>query len=179
MSNPTEGVVCGTCGSAVYDRGSALDEREPCPQCGSLTRHFTRNITEVLRPTTDATGAAEEEIRRLRAEIARLSDQTERDELTKVWNRRGCNRVLAEQLGGSPDEPTAVFMLDVDHFKQVNDEHGGHVAGDAVLVEFGARLRAEIKRDGEVGRWAGDEFFVILRGADEGRACEVARRSVR
>lgn len=102
-----------------------------------------------------------------------MSDQTERDRLTQLWNRPSCIRLLAEQLGRFPAEPTAVFVLDVDNFRQVNDDYGLHT-GDAVLVEFAARLRAEIKREGEVGRWAGDEFFVMLRGADEKGACAVA-----
>jgi len=96
-----------------------------------------------------------------------------RDYLTKLWNRPSCLRLLAKQLGVSSAEPTAVFMLNIDHFKDVNNEYGLHT-GDAVLVEFAARLRAEINGEGEVGRWAGNEFFVMLRGADEKRACAVA-----
>lgn len=102
-----------------------------------------------------------------------MSDETERDSLTNLWNRPSCLRLLAERLGSSPAEPTAVYMLDIDHFRDVNDEYGLHT-GDAVLVEFAARLRAEIKGEGEVGRWAGNEFLVVLRGADEKRACAVA-----
>jgi diguanylate cyclase (GGDEF)-like protein len=102
-----------------------------------------------------------------------LSDQPERDSLTNLWNRPICLRLLAEQLRGSPAEPAAVYIVDIDHLRQI-DETYGIQAGEDVLVEFAARLRAEIKGEGEVGRWSGNEFFVMLRGADEKRACAVA-----
>jgi diguanylate cyclase (GGDEF)-like protein len=174
MAAPTAGVVCGTCGGPVYDRGSLQEDREPCPQCGSLSRRFMVTLEATLGPVADLVGGANEENLRLRAEIARLREEILRDELTKLWNRRGCNTALAEQLGGAPGEATAVFMLDIDHFKQVNDHHGGHAAGDAVLVEFANRLMSIIGAEGEIGRWSGDEFFVVLRGANEERACVVA-----
>jgi len=102
-----------------------------------------------------------------------LSDETERDSHTNLWNRLSCLRLLAQQLCGSPAAPAAVYIVDIDHLRQIDEKYGLNT-GDDVLLEFAARLRAEIKGEGVVGRWSGNEFFVMLRGADEKRACAVA-----
>jgi diguanylate cyclase (GGDEF)-like protein len=56
-------------------------------------------------------------------------------------------------------------LLDIDHFKRLNDEHG-HQVGDQVLTEFAERLRAFCRSHDLVGRWGGEEFILILEGLD-------------
>ena len=72
-------------------------------------------------------------------------------------------------------EPVAVVLLDLDHFKQVNDQHG-HLAGDEVLREVAARLQAALRPDDLAGRFGGEEFTVLLRGTSDREAHEVAER---
>jgi diguanylate cyclase (GGDEF)-like protein len=93
----------------------------------------------------------------------RLRDQSIRDPLTGLHNRRYLEESFAQELARARrgKRPLAVFMLDVDHFKKFNDAHG-HEAGDAVLQALGRELRGNC-RDGDiVCRFGGEEFTVIL-----------------
>ena len=73
--------------------------------------------------------------------------------------------------------PLSVLMIDVDHFKHINDRHG-HPVGDAVLMEFATCLRACVRPYDSMGRYGGDEFIVVLPDTDAATACHVAERLV-
>ncbi len=75
----------------------------------------------------------------------------------------------------SRTHPTAVLLLDLDHFKRVNDEVG-HLAGDAVLAAVALMLRSSVRKGDVVGRFGGEEFVVLLPDADGAAACEIAQR---
>ncbi|HEU5107607.1 MAG TPA: GGDEF domain-containing protein [Micromonosporaceae bacterium] len=100
------------------------------------------------------TGAVREQAR-VQQLLAHLADH---DTLTGLANRR----VLGERLDRDfrPAEDTAVFYVDLDGFKEVNDTYG-HAAGDTVLVEVARRLRAAVRPDDVVARLGGDEFAVL------------------
>lgn len=105
-----------------------------------------------------------------------MSLKAHTDTLTGVLNRRGLDRRL-EQVASNiqSDGQTAIFMIDVDHFKTINDIHG-HQAGDLVLVEL-SRLMASLLRGHDVvGRWGGEEFMVVAPGATRTQAVELAER---
>jgi diguanylate cyclase (GGDEF)-like protein len=96
------------------------------------------------------------------------------DDLTGVGNRRRLDRDLAiEANNGSA--PVAVIMVDVDHFKRINDEHG-HDAGDQVLREVANVLGREVRTGDVVYRYGGEEFCVLLTKANATEAGEVAER---
>ena len=97
------------------------------------------------------------------------------DGLTGVANRRRLDRDIAAYAGGS--SPTAVIMVDVDHFKKVNDSYG-HQVGDEVLRAVGAALADNVRQDDVVYRYGGEEFCVLLPGASPGEAQFVADRVV-
>jgi len=97
------------------------------------------------------------------------------DGLTGVANRRRLDRDIAANAGNS--SPTAVIMVDVDHFKQVNDSYG-HQVGDDVLRGVGAALADNVRHDDVVYRYGGEEFCVLLPGATPGEAQAVADRVV-
>jgi len=99
------------------------------------------------------------------------------DELTGLVNRRGMRERLQSehenhQQGG---DVFSVIMVDLDHFKQVNDRYG-HAVGDALLVESGHRLKNEVRRRDVVARWGGEEFLVLLPGTELGDAVRVAEK---
>jgi two-component system, cell cycle response regulator len=100
-----------------------------------------------------------------------------RDELTGLLNRRELDRILEEEQDRAQrfGHPLAFLMVDVDHFKQVNDAHG-HPAGDTVLREVARRLTASVRNVDRVGRFGGEEFGVLLVQTDRPSALDTAQR---
>src|SRR5437879_7999639 len=88
------------------------------------------------------------------------------DVLTGVWNRKGIMELLANELARAhrTGESLGLMMIDLDHFKAVNDTYG-HAAGDAVLKEVAHRLGNSVRTYDLVGRYGGEEFLVILSNA--------------
>jgi len=79
------------------------------------------------------------------------------------------------RLRQHPDQPLAVVMLDLDHFKQLNDLHG-HLVGDAALRYFSDQLRSNLRGTDFVGRIGGEEFLALLPGCDGDAALAMADR---
>jgi diguanylate cyclase (GGDEF)-like protein len=106
---------------------------------------------------------------------ARQREFASRDPLTGVGNRREFDQTLRAALGrrGADASPLALFIVDLDDFKSVNDGHG-HPVGDAVLREAATRVRAVLRSDDSLARIGGDEFAVIAPGANENGARSLA-----
>jgi diguanylate cyclase (GGDEF)-like protein len=106
-----------------------------------------------------------------------LREQATHDGLTGLLNRSAIMEVLHNEMARSQrgSQPLSILMVDLDHFKQVNDEFG-HLAGDAVLREASARMRAVVRRYDSVGRYGGEEFLVVLPGCDTVAAAAQAER---
>jgi diguanylate cyclase (GGDEF)-like protein len=121
-------------------------------------------------------------IKALQEELARANDELRRmsqtDGLTGVDNRRHIEERLTEAFEHAArlNEPLAVVMTDVDHFKSVNDTHG-HPAGDAVLRQVAEVLRTTAREIDRVGRYGGEEFLVLLPGANLEDARHYAERA--
>jgi diguanylate cyclase (GGDEF)-like protein len=90
------------------------------------------------------------------------------DPLTTLANRRHLDVVLSE-LTASPERPVSCIMVDIDHFKRVNDEHG-HEAGDAVLRVVGETLRKAVRQGDLAFRYGGEEFLLLLTDVDAPQA---------
>jgi diguanylate cyclase (GGDEF)-like protein len=105
----------------------------------------------------------------------RLQIEAARDPLTGLLNRRAlqaqADRLFAQATASG--QPAALLLLDLDHFKAINDAHG-HAAGDAVLQGVAEVLGREIRRDDLACRWGGEEVLAVLRNCDLGRAEERA-----
>jgi diguanylate cyclase (GGDEF)-like protein len=108
-------------------------------------------------------GKLSQKVREVESLQAALQDQAVRDFLTGLYNRRYLNDVLPPMLALAQrhDEPLAVAVIDLDHFKEVNDEYG-HAAGDRVLATFGKLLRARMRRSDIACRYGGEEFCVLM-----------------
>ncbi len=120
--------------------------------------------------------ALEREIAERRAAQARLEAQASLDSLTGLFNR-GHLTVLADSLqsSGKPSEPVSLMMFDIDRFKRVNDTYG-HRAGDDVLVSVARQLTTNARETDVPCRYGGDEFLVLLLGADSRSAENAAER---
>ena len=94
---------------------------------------------------------------------AELRNLAVTDTLTGVWNRRHGTELLTADLSARrPGQALSLLMLDIDHFKTINDTFG-HQAGDHVLIEIASRLRRSLRGSDMVARWGGEEFVVLLR----------------
>ncbi|MBN9501866.1 MAG: hypothetical protein BGO01_09695 [Armatimonadetes bacterium 55-13] len=112
---------------------------------------------------------------RLVAEVQKMSRLAMTDTLTGLANRAEFVGELERLTGQDPIEPFALVMIDLDRFKEVNDQHG-HVVGDHVLIEFAARLRVAVRESDLVSRLGGDEFAILLEKAPREIALEVVER---
>jgi len=110
---------------------------------------------------------------------ARLVRSGLTDFLTGFHNRRYLNARLREELARAQRDKgnVAILMIDVDHFKRINDSHG-HLAGDGVLREVAKRIDAQIRLSDTAARFGGDEFAIVLPGGQV-RDAEVLARRVR
>lgn len=118
--------------------------------------------------------AVQSEARSAHRERDVLRSLAQRDPLTGLYNRRGMEAVLAKHLPeAGEDKLLAVYLMDLDGFKAVNDRHG-HAMGDQLLVFAGQRLRHCLRERDHVIRLGGDEFVVVATGlADERQAQDV------
>jgi len=115
--------------------------------------------------------------RRLAASHVQLQAQSERDPLTNLANRRHFQAVMAQSCQSGRFEG-ALLLVDIDHFKRVNDVHG-HAAGDQVLVEVARRLNEAVRSDDLVVRWGGEEFLILAPRAAPEQVEQMAARVLR
>lgn len=119
--------------------------------------------------------------KRAEAELAAareaLREQALRDPLTGVWNRRGIFDLLEKEMSRvrRTGSSLAVFLLDLDHFKKINDTYG-HVAGDQVLAHTAKRLQNLLRGSDALGRYGGEEFLVLAPDCDADGAIRMAER---
>lgn len=127
-----------------------------------------------------ATAALRTEVETLRASVAQARTEARTDPLTGAANRAAFDDELARrcQLAAAGGDGFTLIMVDVDHFKRVNDEHG-HAVGDRVLTGLVAFLRPRVRRDDLIARWGGEEFAVVLPGASPRVALKKARAILR
>lgn len=99
------------------------------------------------------------------------------DSLTEVYNHGYIVHILRQELekARSNGEPLSLVMLDIDYFKQYNDNYG-HQVGDEVLVKLTQAIKQHIKSTDSVGRWGGEEFTIVLPNASGSQAMQVALR---
>ena len=109
--------------------------------------------------------------------LASTEDRALRDGLTGAYNRRFLDAYLSKRLADSlrHHQPLSVLLLDLDHFKQLNDNFG-HAAGDRALVDFAAMVQSQIRTGDAFVRYGGEEFVLVLTGTDLEGALIVAER---
>ncbi|SEH84774.1 diguanylate cyclase (GGDEF) domain-containing protein [Stutzerimonas xanthomarina] len=126
----------------------------------ALIGGYINSLRKRIRDRNLALNTAMEE---LNEALAVIRDMANRDDLTGLFNRRHLFDVLTKEVNRYQrvPGPFSVCMMDVDHFKLVNDIHG-HQAGDHVLREVAANVQKQIRSIDCIGRWGGEEFLLVL-----------------
>lgn len=109
-----------------------------------------------------------EQREKLNEALARIEALAHRDSLTGLFNRRFGDALLEQALNRQrrdPGQALSVVLIDLDHFKRVNDQHG-HAMGDAVLQAFANAGRETFREGDPFVRWGGEEFLLVLPGSD-------------
>jgi diguanylate cyclase (GGDEF)-like protein len=158
MSGSVERLVDGAQRFAAGDRDHRIEVRVP-PELHQVANEFNRMI------------------RRIHESEDALADLAHRDSLTRLLNRRAFDEALAEAFARRHrlGERFALVMLDLDHFKRVNDTHG-HAAGDDVLRAASQAIASGVRPFDRVFRIGGEEFAAILGGVDSVGARTAAER---
>lgn len=105
---------------------------------------------------------------------ASLKRQSETDPLTGLANRRHFQAAI-RSLSSGEGLAASVFLIDIDHFKRINDSYG-HAAGDAVLIDIAGRLREAVRDDDLIVRWGGEEFLIVARSHEPQFGPQLAQR---
>ena len=143
---------------------------------GILRLRVQRNERELRSIVRDRT-------RELSEANAKLEEMSVTDPLTGLRNRRFLAQHLEFEVaaalrrtGDVPDADLLFFLIDLDHFKAVNDTFG-HNAGDLVLMQMRDRLREVFRESDFLVRWGGEEFLVVTRSSRRHDACDIAERA--
>jgi diguanylate cyclase (GGDEF)-like protein len=138
-------MILGTIAASLREAGRAEQAYDVLLRCVEVERTASRELSELQLG-----------LERARIEMELLRDQAERDPLTGLHNRRYLDRA-GDGVGG----PVALAVLDIDHFKTVNDRYG-HEAGDRVLVRVAELLREHVRAGDVVARTGGEEFWLLM-----------------
>jgi diguanylate cyclase (GGDEF)-like protein len=143
---------------------------------GLRTNALQRQAAKLRTRVAEQTAELQETVKLLESANTQLEALSLEDDLTGIANRRSFERALADEWNRAKrhEQPLALVLLDLDHFKDLNDRLG-HPAGDDCLRRVGAFLAESIKRSGEiVARYGGEEFAILLPGVDADIAVRVA-----
>ena len=160
----------------IWDGIAAAHEALDEPREALAALKTARALEQKLSDSSAVASIEKHELRsgmaRVTAELAKLADE---DSLTGLFNRRAAERALRLALEGATPEPLALLFIDIDRFKSINDTFG-HGMGDRVLRECAQLMRQGSRSQDVAARWGGEEFLLILMGADAARAGEIAER---
>lgn len=142
----------------------------------SIITRLAENTASISQTTNDfqeKIAAAQAEIAFLKEELQRTRQDARIDALTGLFNRRVFDAELAQIAGSKSNKVTTLIMIDIDHFKQFNDNYG-HLMGDKVLQYFGKVLKETCKEPALPVRYGGEEFAVLMIGQSAKEAAELA-----
>ncbi|BEL07329.1 hypothetical protein Q0Z83_055200 [Actinoplanes sichuanensis] len=180
LFHPDDQLAINTALTTVTDGGADCQARlelRVAHRDGTWHWHEVTLRNAIDHPAVGGIVSNQRDISDRRAQQDRLAHAAAHDPLTGLPNRTEVLRVLEEALAGATGEGSvALFFIDLDGFKAVNDGYG-HAAGDALLVAAAERLRAGLRSEDLLGRLGGDEFAAVLTGVTS--AADVQARARR
>ncbi|GJM11158.1 MAG: GGDEF domain-containing protein [Lysobacteraceae bacterium] len=127
------------------------------------------------RLVSEQTSALKTKNVELQAALEQVSTASITDPLTGLHNRRYLQRELCNEQTATGPAQVGIFLIDIDHFKAINDQHG-HTAGDAVLSQVAKVLRESLNDADILVRWGGEEFLSIIQATSPSKAATIAAR---
>ena len=175
-------VLPGVSGYELARMARQIDDLQNIPLLFLTTESHLRTRIETIRSGGDdhivkpvspmyLLTAVEARLERSR----QIREAVDRDNLTLLFNRGAFHRAIRRRLLQRRKISSAVVMIDVDHFKRVNDTHG-HAGGDRVLVSLAAFLRSHVRISDTVCRYGGEEFAMLVDDVDEDEAVRLVDR---
>jgi len=161
---------------ALYESGKREDSREFRVRVDEQVRWYAVSVSMIKYPYTENIKAfiVCTDIDESHRERERLERLAQRDSMTQLLNHSTTEHQIRRTLEAArPDESSALFMIDIDNFKSVNDTMG-HQAGDAALRRIAEVLAASFRSEDILGRFGGDEFLCFLPGITAEKAAEKA-----
>jgi len=146
----------------------------------ALVRKMVQELQAIRQSTISFSGSlvrAEKEIESLKLKLQESQHEALYDALTGLCNRRYFDSEIESKMG---IDKLSLMLIDIDHFKVINDTHG-HLMGDLVLKAVAKKLQSACREDAQVFRYGGEEFVVLIPGADIQKTrhiAEVMRRSI-
>jgi diguanylate cyclase (GGDEF)-like protein len=127
-----------------------------------------------MRESQHLNDALQQKIAEAEALQLQLRDQAVRDPLTRLYNRRFLAEASVARIELARRQATAIaiVLIDIDHFKQINDRHG-HGRGDEVLQRFAALLRERMRRSDDICRFGGEEFVLLVDNCEQPALVEI------
>jgi diguanylate cyclase len=144
----------------ISELGSLLSDLSGHTQ--SMQSRLAQNREELLKARAEVE-ATQEKMRSLESEVVTLSEQVREDPLTRALNRRGLEDAFKREAARSTRHatPLSVGLIDIDHFKKLNDTYG-HEAGDQALKHLTSVIRESMRPTDQLARTGGEEFVLIL-----------------
>jgi len=166
----------GLMGASVASTQEATDRIAAAADAGAVGR-ILQDVIATQEDLHQNLKAKNDELDLLRQRYEKTLEESRRDPLTGLANRRAFDERLAEAIREAEESgrPLSLLVGDIDHFKGINDAYGHHT-GDQIIKLIGKTLRAAVRADDMAARLGGEEYAVILPGAELDRAAEVAER---
>lgn len=141
---------------------------------GPLTQTFYMQVSKIK---SDRYMVTFHNISQVVAEKETISQIAEKDALTQIYNRTKFNKILSSTLRNAQiyNTPFTIILLDIDHFKKVNDTYG-HDTGDKVLIQVASIIKSLLRNQDTFARWGGEEFIILSESTTEADAYTLATR---
>ena len=184
LLSPRQALIFYSCAFALFFIGLELTQTDPAVLLSNRVNGLTATgiaagLSLMLWHHTvtrlDQEQKIAEQQQELRASNHLLEELASRDDLTGLLNRRLFDLMLQQEIAALTrnSKVSALLMLDLDHFKSINDDYG-HLCGDKILRELSAQLQQMLRASDLCGRWGGEEFVILLRDTQADKVISIA-----